>query len=89
MLVVDENGAEYYQYIRSSYLDTEKSAGGEDGHAVIRGTIGQQVGYLRVARMEKIASGEDSIEVNLTAINTIMKDVLIHCLHIFLWTLVK
>jgi C-terminal processing protease CtpA/Prc len=65
-----------YKEIRSSYLDTEKSAGGKEGNAVIWGTIGHQVGYLRVARMEKIASDEDSIEANLTAISTIMKHVL-------------
>lgn len=67
-----------YIEIRSSYLDTdtEKSAGGEDEDAVIWGTIGDKVGYLRVARMEELANNEDSVEANLAAINDIMENVL-------------
>ena len=65
-----------YKEIISTYLDTEKSAGGEDGNVVTWGTIGQQVGYLRISRMVGIASDGDSTEADLTAIHTIMKDVL-------------
>ena len=62
-----------YKEIISSYLDTEKSAGGEDSNVVTWGMIGQQVGYLRVSRMYNITSDEDSTEANLTAIHSIMK----------------
>lgn len=67
-----------YIEIRSSYLDagTEKTAGGEDDDGVMWGTISQKIGYMRVARMEELSSDEDSVEAELTAVNTIMTEVL-------------
>ena len=65
--------------IRSSYLDegSSDSAGGSTGRRVSWGIINQQVGYLRVAGMEGITSnGDESVDANLDAINTIMQSAL-------------
>ena len=71
----DSVGAQFVA-IRSSYLDegSSESAGGENGRRVSWGTINQEVGFLRVSRMEDITTnGDDSVDANLNAINTIMQ----------------
>ena len=65
--------------IRSSYLDTgsSESAGGENGRRVSWGTINEEIGFLRVSRMEDITTnGDDSVDANVDAINTIMQRAL-------------
>lgn len=70
-----------YRANLSSYLDEGSSTDATFGASDVGvwwGTMrGQQVGYLRVARMEGLASnGDDSLDANLTAANTIMQSAL-------------
>lgn len=71
--------AQKFVQIRSSYIDdgTHKFAGGSTGRRVSWGTIDQNLGYLRVARMTDLgAANEDSVEADLRGINSIMKNAL-------------
>jgi len=66
--------------IRASYLDggSTASAGGTNGQRVAWGTIQQQLGYLRIARMTDLSSdGNNSVEANVTAINDILQTALL------------
>jgi len=70
-----------YRANLSSYLDDGSSTDatiGASGVGAWWGTMReQQVGYLRVARMEELASnGDDSLDANLSAVNSIMQSVL-------------
>jgi len=70
---------ESFVQIRSSYLDdgSQKSTGGPLDTRVTWGTINNQIGYLRIARMTDLSTTVDnSVTAQLQAINSIMQTAL-------------
>ena len=69
-----------YKEIRASYLDpgSAKSVDGAKPDRFLWGTIGQEVGYLRIASMTDLTVSGDGSDVreNLAAVDRIMPDVL-------------
>jgi len=66
-----------YLEIRASYIDGALTvANGSRPNRVLWGTIGGQVGYLRITSMSQLSTSGDDAAANLEAINNIMPTVM-------------